>query len=163
MVTQNGNPKESRPPTLEDLVSLCRALNTRKAKYIVIGGMAVIQHGFVRATEDIDLLVETSRENEKAVIAALSQLPDAAARELKPGDIDEFEVIRIADEIVVDVMKSACGVDFAQASKSVLKVKLQGVEIPFADAALMIRLKQGVRSKDQLDLGFFMSLSQKKH
>src|SRR5919108_2310091 len=28
------------------------------ARYIVIDGMAIIQHGFVRATEDIDLLVD---------------------------------------------------------------------------------------------------------
>ncbi len=44
---------ESRPAGLRDLVELCRNLNREEAKYIVIGGMAIIQAGFVRATEDI--------------------------------------------------------------------------------------------------------------
>lgn len=162
MVTEDGHPKESRPPTLEDLIGLCRELNARKTRYIVIGGMAIIQHGFVRATEDIDLLVDTSLENEKAVIAALSTLPDSAAKELKAGEIDQYEVIRIADEIVVDVMKTACGVEYAAASKSILTVTIQGVSIPFASAELMIRLKQSIRSKDQLDLEFLKSLIQKQ-
>ena len=43
-------PLEARPPLLEDLVALCRYLNREKARYVVLGGMAVIQAGFVRAT-----------------------------------------------------------------------------------------------------------------
>ncbi len=53
----DGKNLESRPPTVEDLVKLCRSLNHAGARYLVIGGMAVIQAGFVRATADIDLLL----------------------------------------------------------------------------------------------------------
>jgi len=35
----------SRPPQEDDLIKLCRELNRQGAKYIVIGGMAVIHHG----------------------------------------------------------------------------------------------------------------------
>ncbi len=158
MVSQNDGSKEARPPTLEDLIKLCDRLNREKAKYIVVGGMAIAQHGFVRATEDIDLLVETSLQNEKIVLAALSELPDGAAKELKPGDINHYEVIRIADEIVVDLMKEACGIQYSEASKSIAKVTIHGVSIPFADVDLMIRLKQGVRPKDKMDLEFLQAL-----
>lgn len=65
MDKKNDESLESRPPALEDLLELCRNLNRNNVAYIVIGGMAVIQHGFVRATEDIDLLVDTSGNNEK--------------------------------------------------------------------------------------------------
>ena len=51
----DGAPLESRPPLLEDLLTIGRALNERGARYVVVGGMAVIHAGFVRATEDIDL------------------------------------------------------------------------------------------------------------
>lgn len=124
--------------------------------------MATIQHGFVRATEDIDLLVETSIENEKAVLDAVSQLPDHAARELKPGDIATYEVIRVADEIVVDLMKKACGVEYAKASTHIIKVKVQDIEIPFADLDLMLQLKRSIRPKDQLDLQFLKALKENK-
>lgn len=61
MVNPDAGPeKESRPPTLEDLLSVCRELNRVGAQYVVIGGMAVVHHGFVRATEDIDLLLTKS-------------------------------------------------------------------------------------------------------
>lgn len=162
MVPQNDDAKESRPPTLEDLVQLCSELNNKKAKYIVIGGMAIAQHGFVRATEDVDLLIEKTKANEKAVIEALSQLPDAAAAELKPGEIAQYEVVRVADEIVVDLMTKACGVEYAEASKGILKVKIDGVVIPFAGIDLMILLKRSVRPKDKTDLAFLKALKKNK-
>ena len=40
-----GGSLHARLPTLEDLLDLCRRLNEAGAKYIVIGGMAIIQQG----------------------------------------------------------------------------------------------------------------------
>jgi hypothetical protein len=94
---------ESRPPTLNDLVCLCRLLNQEGARYVVIGGMAIIQAGFVRATEDIDLLVDAAPENVQRVRRALSALPDGAARDLTDDDVQRYTVVRVADEIVVDL------------------------------------------------------------
>ena len=54
----------SRAPELEDLLSLCKALNAEGVRYVLIGGFAVILHGFVRATKDIDRLVSGGRENQ---------------------------------------------------------------------------------------------------
>ena len=35
----------SRPPTIEDVARICRALNEARARYVLIGGFAVIIHG----------------------------------------------------------------------------------------------------------------------
>ena len=70
---------ESRAPRLEDLLSLCQALNQEGARYVLIGGFAVILHGFVRATKDVDLLVDPSESNIRAVKRAMATLPDNAA------------------------------------------------------------------------------------
>jgi hypothetical protein len=40
----------SRAPELEDLLTLCEALNAEGVRYVLIGGFAVILHVFVRAT-----------------------------------------------------------------------------------------------------------------
>ncbi len=48
----------SRAPELQDLVALCRALGEEGVRYLLIGGFAVVLHGFVRTTKDIDLLVD---------------------------------------------------------------------------------------------------------
>ena len=145
---------ESRPPTTEDLVQLCRELNRLGARYVVVGGMAMNQHGFVRATEDIDLLIDASRENQQKVKAALLSLPDQAAKDIEPGDIEEYAVIRIADEFVVDLMKEACGIEYREAAQDMVLFELQGVAIPMPSAELLLRLKQTVRAKDAPDREF---------
>ena len=151
-------PLEARPPLLEDLVSLCRDLNREGARYVVLGGMAVIQAGFVRATNDVDLLIDTSPENQERVRRALMALPDGAVRDLAPDDLDRYVVVRVADEFVVDLMKSACGIDYAEASGLVDVVGIQGVSIPFASPRLLWRTKQTLRDKDKVDLAFLARL-----
>jgi hypothetical protein len=137
-----------RTPDDNDLVNLCAALNAEGARYLVVGGMAINQQGFLRATEDIDLLLEGSRDNQRRVLKALETLPDKAVRELKENDLEEYTVVRVADEIVVDLMLSACGVTYEEAEQEIEKREILGVTIPFASAKLLLRTKQTVREKD---------------
>lgn len=144
-----------RPPLEPDLVALCRALNERGARYIVIGGFAVITAGLPRVTGDIDLLVAVDRENEAKVFSALSTLPDNAVRELQPGELQQYNVIRVADEIVIDLMRSAGGIEYEEAAKDVVVRQIQGVPVPFASPRLLWRMKANThREKDAGDLVF---------
>ncbi len=83
---------EPRPPLEADLAGLCRELNKRGAQYVVIGGFAIIAAGLPRVTGDIDLMVATDPENESKVFSALSTLPDNAARELQPGELQRYNL-----------------------------------------------------------------------
>jgi len=145
---------EARPPLLEDLVSLCRNLNREGARYVVIGGMAVIQAGFGRATNDIDLLIDISQENQDRVRRALMTLPDQAVRDMAADDLDKYVVVRVADEIVVDLMSRACGIAYAEASRMIDRIEIEGVAIPFANARLLWLTKDTVRDKDRMDRAF---------
>lgn len=71
MVAPDDGASEARPPRLRDLVALCRRLNEAGTRDVVIGGMAIIQAGFVRAPEDIDLLVDVAPDN----VASLREAP----------------------------------------------------------------------------------------
>lgn len=146
---------ECRPPVQADLVSLCRELNQRGAKYIVIGGFAIIAAGHGRTTGDVDLMVAVDAENEAKVYAALATLPDNAVRELQPGELQRYNVIRVGDEILVDLMRSAGGIDYAEAAKDMVVHELDGVPIPFASPRLLWRMKVVThREKDAGDLYF---------
>jgi hypothetical protein len=52
---------------------------------VVIGGFALRAAGYNRRTMDVDLIVAADPDNEALVFAALTTLPDQAARELQPG------------------------------------------------------------------------------
>ena len=150
----DGAPLEARPPSLEDLVRLCRALNREQARYVVIGGMAVIQAGLPRATQDIDLLIEASPDNVARVRRALLDLPDQAVRDLGDGDLENYVVVKVADEIVVDLMARACGVGYDEAAGMVEIATVESVAIPFASPALLLKTKQTVRDRDRIDREF---------
>jgi hypothetical protein len=89
----------SRAPTEDDLVALCRKLNELDAKYLIVGGFAIIYSGYARTTTDVDLLMATDLENESKVFETLATLPDQAVRELPPGEVEKYTVVRVADEI----------------------------------------------------------------
>ena len=109
-----------RNPTEEDLVVLCRRLNDLGAAYVVVGGFAIIYGGLARTTTDIDLIIATDLENEALVYRALEVFTDKAVRELKPGEVAQYVVVRVADEVVVDLMRSASGIDYAEAAEDIV-------------------------------------------
>ena len=45
---------ECRPPVEADVVALCRELNQRGARYVVVGGFAIIAAGLPRLTADVN-------------------------------------------------------------------------------------------------------------
>ncbi len=147
--------RESRQPTVEDLMELCRELNRLGAKYLIVGGFAIRGAGYIRETHDLDFIIATDSENEAKVFKALETLPDKAVLALQPGEVEKYTVVRIADEIVVDLMKSASGIDYEEASKDVVIRVVQDVAIPFASPRLLWRMKKNThREKDAPDLLF---------
>ena len=60
--------------------------------------------------------------------------------------------------LVVDLMKSACGLDYAAAGGITEIVEVQGVPIPFASTRLLWLTKQTYRGKDKIDRAFLARL-----
>jgi hypothetical protein len=73
-------------------------------------------------------------------------------------DLHRYAVVRVADEFVVDLMRAACGIAFAEASGEVDLVEVDGVSIPFARPELLFRMKDTYREKDKLDRLFLSQL-----
>ncbi len=68
------------------------------------------------------------------------------------SDLDSFTVVRVADEVVVDLMLAACGITYDEAVNEMREVG--GVSIPFPSARLLLRMKQTYRDKDIADRMF---------
>lgn len=145
----------TRPATWEDVKRLARYLEEAGVEYALIGGYALAAHGLVRATEDVDLLVNPSLENSRRWIVALSRLPDGAAKELA-RDPDVFAsqksyAIRVNDEITVDVLPAASGVTWDALRRFIERVEIDGVPIRILSLEGLLRTKSGARPKDQAD------------
>ncbi|MBI2187603.1 MAG: nucleotidyltransferase [Acidobacteria bacterium] len=148
----------AREPQVEDLARICRALNDAGARYILIGGFAVIAHGGSRTTKDIDLLVDASPDNIARVKQALRILEDRAIDEVAETDVARYAVVRVADEIVVDLMARACGIEYADAVSDVERLTIAGVDIPVASLATLIRTKDTLRPSDAADRRYLEEL-----
>jgi hypothetical protein len=134
------------------LVRVCALLNRHDARYLVAGAQAGILHGLVRTTEDVDVLIEESDDNYARVIAALSELEDGAARELKPADLRDNVVVKVADEVEVDISRKAWTVTYGEAVATAVETEIDGVRIRYLSLRDLIRSKETYREQDRADL-----------
>ena len=131
------------------LIRVCALLNSAGAEYLVTGAWALILNSVVRATEDVDILIAAHRANYERVIQALSQLEDGAASELTPQYFEENVVIKVADEVEVDVSTQAWTVTYAEALPNALRVEVDGVQIPYLSIPDLSRSKETYRDQDR--------------
>lgn len=145
----------TRPATWDDVRTLAAYLAEAGVEYALVGGYAVAAHGFNRFSEDIDILVNPSAANARRWIEALSRLPDAAASELADEQdvfaTDKRYAIRINDEFVVDVLPSVADLSWEQMVPHIITREIDGVPLRLLDLEGLLKTKQGVRPKDQLD------------
>jgi hypothetical protein len=138
--------------TQSRLATVCGLLNAARVKYVVIGGFALALHGVVRATKDIDVLIEATLDNVQRALKALAGLPGAISRELDPAEVVAKPITIIGDDPRVDLLTLAWSVRYADAAPKAQRVEIEGVEIPFADIDTLIRTKQTDRFQDKADV-----------
>ena len=139
---------ESRPATLEDLRKVIKSLNDNNVDYLLIGGYAIFTHGFERTTTDIDILVSADKDTGEKVIQALLILPDKCAKDIDLSWFEEEGTIRVADEVVVDIMFNACGETYDSLKKYAETIEYDGVKIRTVNLEGLLLTKKSFREKD---------------
>ena len=122
-------------------------------QYVLVGGFAVRMNGFLRLTEDIDVLLPRSVENGRRVIRSLNFLE--SARDLDPEwfepPVDEPENIRVADDLLIDLLFAANGETFESLKPHMRRVDLDGIEVVTLDIDGLLKTKTDYRDKDKID------------
>lgn len=131
---------------------VCAALNRAKAKYLVIGGVACILHGYARATEDVDILIERTEANAARILEALGRLGYGFAREWTAAEILKRPITVIGDEPRVDIFTVAWTVKYDQAAAQSTTVDVHGVKIPLISLDDLIETKRTGRLQDAADI-----------
>ena len=130
------------------------ALNNNKVEYIIIGGYAVILHGYSRTTGDIDVWVNKTETNYKKLIAAFAEFkmpPMGMTKEnfLSTGNMDVFTYG--TPPVCIDIMTSVKGVVFDEAfPKSTLR-KIDKIEVRLIDYRDLISAKKASGRYKDLD------------
>jgi len=137
----------------DPLLKLLQRFQQEGVQYILVGGHAVRLNGFLRNTEDIDILLPSSIDNGKRVIAALNFLPSAA--ELQPdwfaASAEDPENIRVADDLLIDLLFAANGETYESLQPHVRKLDVDGVDIRTLDIEGLLKTKTTYRDKDVID------------
>lgn len=66
------NPPKRMDISRDEVANLFQSLNRYGVQYLLVGGMATALHGYIRATEDLDLWIRLGEANKANLIRALS-------------------------------------------------------------------------------------------
>jgi hypothetical protein len=135
------------------LLQLLARFQSEGVQYILVGGHAVRLNGFVRATEDIDILLPSSLENGRRVIRALEFLHSSRDLDpewfaVPPGDPEN---IRISDDLLIDLLFAANGQTYEALQPHVRTLEIEGVTVSTLDIEGLLKTKTDYRDKDRID------------
>lgn len=132
------------------LAKLARA----EVKFIIVGAVAVALNGFVRTTEDLDILIESSAENVTRLLGKLRDFGEGHARKLSPVDFGESEgAVRIIEDFPLDVFTMMRGKRYSDLVASTKSTRIDDVDVRYLDAEALIALKRdSQRDQDRIDV-----------
>jgi hypothetical protein len=126
-----------------------------QVRFTLVGGLAVSLNGFVRTTEDMDILVDDHPSNLENLLKCLLQFGEGNARELTPLDFaDEEGAIRVQEGFDLDIFVRMRGSKYQDLVDHIRFHEMtDGIRIPYLDAEGLIRLKgPSNREKDLIDV-----------
>lgn len=129
---------------------------------MLIGGFAVLAHGASRFTKDIDFLVDDAPENIARVKQGLAILADNAAIEVADTDVRDHTVVRVIDEVIVDLLGRACGLSYADVAADMEWHDMAGVRVPVASPTALVRTKDTFRPQDAIDRSFLQHVIEQR-
>lgn len=144
-------------PSEPDFETVTAAFLAAGARFVVIGGFAVIAHRFLRATEDVGLLVPDSRENDARCLEALLELGARMTVGGYPPTVAEVarDPVRVWTRggLVDPVREGVAPLDFATVAAGALTADLGHGAVPIAGLRSLVALKRlAGRPRDLLDL-----------
>lgn len=141
---------------------LLESLVQAQVKFALVGGLAVCLNGFVRTTDDVDILVDNSSDNVARLTNVLADFGEGFGKDLTTADLtNEPGAIRICEDFILDIFVQMNGKALADYSPWIGYHALKsGVQIPFLKSAGLIETKRGsLREKDRADIGALTDIS----
>jgi hypothetical protein len=158
--------------------NVLRMLQKKNVRHAVAGGVALVLHGVVRFTADLDLIVDLEQENLRRFIQAINELgyrprnPVPAEDFLDPAKRVQWkrekamEVFSFVDPTqpmtLVDVFMEE-KIPFREIERDIVRITAKGLAIPVVSPGHLKRLKKAAgRPQDIADIEALESLEKAK-
>jgi len=131
------------------------ALNVTHTEYIVVGGYAVIMHGYYRTTQDLDIWINKTEENyirlRKAFAIFGMPIFDITAENFLSDRFDVFSIGR--SPLRIDIITKLKGINFIEAFDNGLFKEFENLNVRYLNLNdLFISKKAAGRYKDLDDI-----------
>jgi len=136
-----------------------------EVEFVTVGGIAVCLNGYVRLTEDVDILVGRDKKNIQKLIQTLSSYGEGYAAELTQEDFQDEEgairVIEVVESCQIDIFVRMQGLHLEDFQEDICFFQTsRGVKIPFLGSKSLVRLEStSLREKDRVDVSVLSGMS----
>ena len=149
----------------DDFRDFIKALNNQQVQYILVGGMAVILHGYVRTTGDMDIWVKRTEGNYHKIVKAFVEFRMPVFDMTKERFLsDEYDVWVFGREPVkIELMTTVKGLDFDEAWDTSQEYIEENIPIRYLHINSLIAAKKASgRYKDLDDIQKLQKSEKKK-
>lgn len=141
----------------DKFLNIIKVFEDEQVEYVLIGGYAIILHGFLRATQDIDFFVNPTDDNITKLQTALKKLyADETISEITAAELMKYPVIRYGTEdgFSIDFI-ARIGEKFQFLDICYEVKEINDYKIRVATPKILYELKKNTyREIDQIDLKF---------
>jgi hypothetical protein len=140
---------------IEEHREMLRLLCKQDVSFVIIGGYAVIYHGYERTTGDIDIWLQPTRENFLKLKKALTDfgIEEADLESLNEIDPAKANVFFFGEKPrQIDFLTKVSGVTFDDAAREAEHFQLDEVSIPVLQLQHLVLTKMTGRLKDAADI-----------
>lgn len=143
-------------------LDVLKSLSARRAKYVVIGGVAAIAHGVPRNTLDLDILIEPTVANARRVLQAFIDAGLATAELTTAEAVAATEITIFKDRVRVDVQTLTPGLEFHRAWTNRLTIMHHGQRVHLVSLDDLISSKRAAGREIDLEDVRILQLMKKK-
>jgi len=138
----------------KNFLEFSRLLNDHNVRYLIVGGYAVIHHGYPRSTVDFDVFVAMDKKNARALTKAITDFGFDPTEFAPDFFLTPSSILMIGREPWrIDVFTSIKGLEFNEAYKKRVYLEVAGIRIPFVSKSdLIVSKRTANRPRDQDDL-----------
>ena len=136
-----------------DFLEFLELLDNHEVEYLLVGGYAVILHGYARSTGDMDLWVNQTNENYNKLKLVYTNF-GAPIFSIEDFESDTFDVWSIGLEPrKIEILTKVSGLEFKESKKNCIYLNFEKFKIPYIDFEDLMKNKMATgRLKNLADV-----------